>query len=138
MRNRAKCKLCLSIIESFHATDYVMCKCGHIAVDGGEALRCVAQDWNNFLRVDDLGNEIKIKIAQDISKTVIDDYIYEAPTKKEMIDMLDEMIKNIENLPREAMSTSINHYDFCSLMVLLSSIFRADCKASNCDINALN
>lgn len=138
MRNRAKCKLCSSIIESFHATDYVMCRCGHIAVDGGDAFRCVAKDWNNFLRVDDHGNEIKVKVTESEPKAIPDVSENQVPTKKEMIDMLDDMIKNIEHLPQGAMSTPINHYDFCSLLVLLSSIFRADCKASSCDMNALN
>lgn len=34
-RNRAKCLECREIIESKHRHDYVVCKCGHLAVDGG-------------------------------------------------------------------------------------------------------
>jgi hypothetical protein len=40
--------------------------------------------------------------------------------------MLDKMIEDIENLPEKAMLTPINHYDFCSLIILLSSIFKSD------------
>lgn len=48
------------------------------------------------------------------------------PTKRELIDMLDEMIKNVEKLPLYAMTSPISHYDYCSLMILLSSLFKSD------------
>ena len=35
LRNRARCKDCGEIIESFHVHDFVRCACGKIAVDGG-------------------------------------------------------------------------------------------------------
>ena len=106
MRNRAKCKLCSDIIESFHATDYVICKCGQISVEGGEALRCAAMDWDNFLRVDDLGNEIIVTLHQQVAnRAAMMENI--KPTKKELLDMLDKMIKDIEGLPEGAMLASI-------------------------------
>lgn len=122
MKNRAKCKLCNSVIESFHATDYVLCKCGEISVDGGEALRCAANDWSNFIRVDDKGNEILVKIMDDVKQLDIDT----KPTKKELLDMLERDIKAIEGLPQHAMLTPITHYDFCSSLMLLLAILRAD------------
>src|SRR5260221_11915794 len=124
MRNRAKCKLCGDIIESFHSTDLVNCKCGQIYVDGGTAMFCGDSDWNNFLRVDDQGNEIVVKV-QEKEPTKEMEYIHK-PTKKEMLDMLDEMIKNIENLPQHAMLLPITHADHCSLLILLSAILRAE------------
>jgi hypothetical protein len=48
------------------------------------------------------------------------------PTKKELLDMLDEMIKNVEKLPVSAMMVPITHYDYCSLMILLSAILRSE------------
>lgn len=124
MINRAKCKLCNSIIESYHATDLVLCKCGEISVDGGEALKCSARDWNNFLRVDDKGNEVIVTLAKNDVKTLDNDFSNK-PTKKELLGMLDEMIKNIEGLPQVAMTTAITHYDFASALLLLASILRA-------------
>lgn len=127
MKNRAKCKLCKSIIESFHDTDYVECKCGEIAVSGNPAsLYCSAKDWNNFMRIDDLGNEIIVKVKENSIEP-------EIHTKSDLLRMLDTMIQNIESLPQEAMTSSINHYDFCSALILLSSILRSerDCKPSN-------
>lgn len=126
MKNRAKCKKCNSIIESFHSTDYVMCSCGEISVYEGEALKCAAKDYSNFVRVDENGNEIIVKVIDRNSQTNTDT-IAEAPkpTRADMLDMLDEMIRNIEKMPSHAMQQPINHYDYLSLMLLLSSILRA-------------
>lgn len=138
MRNRAKCKLCNSIIESFHSSDLVNCKCGHIFVDGGNALLCGASNWDNFLRVDDECNEIIVKVQEkeNLSKYDIADrepYPTDEeysnsnkPTKKEMLSILDDMIKSYENLPQHAMLNPITHADFCSLLLLLSSILRVE------------
>ena len=127
MRNRAKCKLCGSIIESFHSTDYVMCKCEEIAVDGGPALICHAKSFDNFLRVDDEGNEIIVTI-EGINKKPD---IQLKPTKKEILNVLEEMIKTIDNLPPGAMQVPITHYDYQWMLLLLSSILKADCNDSN-------
>lgn len=35
IRNSAKCRNCGEVIQSFHLKDYVECKCGAIAIDGG-------------------------------------------------------------------------------------------------------
>jgi hypothetical protein len=65
MRNRAKCKLCSSIIESMKLDDYVSCKCGAITINGGTyAYECRANHWENFIRVDDEGNEIIVKVEE--------------------------------------------------------------------------
>lgn len=122
MKNRAKCKLCQSIIESYHATDYVACACGHIAVDGGDALKCYAKDWSNFLRLDADGNEIAVS-AQSSVKPL--DMPTTKPTRKELIEMLDEMARNIERLPQRAMLEPITHYDFVSALMLVSELFKS-------------
>ena len=114
MINRAKCKLCESIIESFCEGDYVECKCGEIAVDGGDKLRCSAKDFKNFLRVDDEGNEIVVHVREPGKQT-----------KEDFLKMLEEMIKNIENLPTHAMTAPINHYDFVATLILLLNIFKS-------------
>jgi hypothetical protein len=126
MRNRAKCKLCQDIIESFYADDYVPCKCGEIYVDGGSAMRCGANLWLNFLRLDDNGNEIVPKIQEKDEAILLNVNHNDKPSKKELLDILDEMRKNIENLPINAMMSPITHADFCSLLILLSSVFRAE------------
>lgn len=122
MRNRAKCKLCKDIIESFHSTDTVICKCGEISVSHGNSLCCASKNWENFLRVDDEGNEIIVKTESKEKQT---DSIVRH-TKKDLIDMLDMMIENIERLPQNAMSQPITHYDLVSALILLSSIFKQE------------
>lgn len=119
MKNRAKCKLCNTIVESFHSEHIDICPCGQISVEGGDSLRCGAKDWSNFIRVDDQGNEIIIRVKNDDVKPL------DIPSSNELLKMLDEMIKNIENLPPMAMTTSITHYDLVSALLLLSSIFRS-------------
>ena len=47
------------------------------------------------------------------------------PTKQELIEMLDEMNRNIERLPQHAWTNAINHYDFSALLILLSAIHKA-------------
>lgn len=126
MKNRAKCKLCKTIIESFHATDYVQCNCGEIAVDGADALLCFAKNFDNFLRIDDQGNEIVVTLKEKSNILTISST--DKPTRKELLDMLQTMLQNIESLPAQAMSSPINHYDFVSVMLLVSSILRSDCK----------
>ena len=135
MKNKAKCRLCQSIIESFHETDYVQCKCGEIVVDGGNAFSCAAKNWDNFLRIDDQGKEIPIKIKEfsKYDRADMEPYpeinpidTYEKPTKKDLIEMLKEMADNIENLPQNVMQSPITHYDHWSLVALMHSILKED------------
>ena len=126
MRIRAKCKLCQDIIESFHRYDYVSCKCGHISIDGGlEQLKCSAIDWNNFLRVDDEGNEI-VPIIKDKKemKSIEELESIPPPSKKELLGMLDEMIASYERLPEHAKSQSPTNYDLAAALLLILHIMR--------------
>ena len=122
MRNRAKCKLCNSIIESFHAGDYVECKCGEIGVQGGQGLYCSSRNWDNFIRVDDNGNEIIVKV-KDKNEAIPKS----KPDRNELLDMLDAMIKDIERLPNHAQTAPITHMDLSAALLLLLELFRADC-----------
>lgn len=131
MKNRAKCKLCDSVIESFHKYDYVTCKCNEISVSGGnDLMECGARNWDNFVRIDDAGKEISIKVVdyKDNNAIPLPDMQRVKPTKQELIEMLHTMAKSIEDLPSQAMSAPITHYDLLSLLLLLSALFEADCK----------
>jgi predicted HAD superfamily phosphohydrolase len=114
MRNRAKCKACEAIIESLAHNDEVSCKCGQISVMGGDKLGCAALNWDNFLRVDDQGNVIVPEIT--VKKPL---------TREELLSELDSLIDRIQDMPPQAMHIAINHYDFMSLLILLSLIFRS-------------
>lgn len=123
MRNRAKCKLCKEIIESYHLGDYVSCNCGEISIDGGlQELLVYANDFANLMRVDDQGNEIIVQVDGEPKKALEP---IKKLTKDELIAMLDEMAANIERLPQAAMTAPVTHYDLLSALLLISSIFKA-------------
>lgn len=42
-------------------------------------------------------------------------------------DMIHDMIKSYENLPPHAMQEPVNHYDYLSLLHLISELARDDC-----------
>ena len=125
MKNRAKCKKCESVIESFHDLDHVECKCGEISVSGGGAMYCSAIDWANFVRVDDMNNEVvvTVKNSDDVKPLYNGDV---KPTRSELIGYLDDMIKSYEKMPTSARSGFITGYDFEALMILLSAILKTD------------
>lgn len=137
MKNRAKCKLCDSIIESFHRYDVVSCQCGEISIDGGfDFYRAVVGDWNNFLRIDDEGNEIipKIEENKEDIKKVVQDYArseLDAIQKKkdlcfqDLLQMLDEITKSYQNLPPHARYEPVSNSDLEGLLMLLSKLFKS-------------
>jgi tRNA(Ile2) C34 agmatinyltransferase TiaS len=49
--NKAQCKKCNDIIESKHRHDFVWCKCGAIAVDGGKAYLRRAGELDNMVEL---------------------------------------------------------------------------------------
>lgn len=129
MRNRAKCRKCQDIIESFHSIDFVSCRCGTIAIDGGtHKYKVYADDFSDIIRVDDLGNEIYIQVQDSIIKNSED-----PPTqsKKDLLGLLEDAIKNMENWPSDALQTYVTHGDILGLLSILSRILRVDCKEDN-------
>jgi hypothetical protein len=94
VKNRAKCKLCLSIIESCHPTDLVVCKCGEIELNGGDAMYSRANDYNNFLRVDDLGNEKAVQYKRIDKPKESDDSVEDVPEELHS----EEPLKYLERL----------------------------------------
>ncbi len=131
MRNRAKCKLCNSIIESFHERDYVTCKCGEISIDGGlYKLWTHANNYENFLRVDDEDNEIMVKYIKESEneKTNTQSQKIEAEpprlSRQDMLRELETMIKYDENLPANAMHAPIIRAELNSYMMLVLAIFK--------------
>lgn len=128
MRNRAKCKLCNSIIESFHKYDEVRCECGAIHVYGGSAMFAAFNSSENFLRLDDNDTEIPITYQekkQDQHGQVNDEIEPHKLTKEELIQTIDDMIKSYDNLPQQAMLAPATQADQLSLLMLISSLFKS-------------
>ena len=125
MRNRAKCKLCGDVIESYHATDYVICKCDQIAVFEGDSMRCAAKEWKNFVRVDDEGNEIIPMIKRNNAIPEIEPSKYNIEDNldaKQAIQPLLDMIESYERLPEHAMQLQVTNYDMLSVLKMLLSL----------------
>lgn len=132
MRYRAKCKLCNTIIEA--KGNVVDCACGEIGLDDtSPSLRLKAADWDNLIRIDDEGNYVSVKVQEKdgISSSKPDPEGVSKTTLDELFGMLNQMIKNIEDLPPPALASSITHYDLLSALLLLSAILRASCKADS-------
>ena len=113
---KIRCKLCESILESVTKKN-ITCTCGEVTLDGYNELIHVKKSPLNAVEIDNEGNPIEHKQAK----------IQEKPTRKELISELDRMRESFENLPQQAMASPINHYDFASLLLLLSAILADDC-----------
>ena len=123
-RNRAKCRLCGDVIESFHSTDYIMCKCGEISVADGQGMRCGAKDYKNFLRIDDDDQEIYVTLKE--SDSILQDSDKpKSLSRDDLLTMLKEMITHYESLPQNAMTAPVTHYDMLSVLMLVSALFKA-------------
>jgi hypothetical protein len=130
IRNRAKCNLCGDLLESFHRYDLVECKCGEIAIDGGPGLfGSRAKDYSNFIRVDDLGNELPVKYQEVQEEKHSEETPKPLVTRQEKIEILKEMRKSYERLPPNALHLPISHADYYSLLLILESLFEDDWKS---------
>jgi hypothetical protein len=127
MPKKAKCKLCNTTIESKGQWDYVSCACGEICIDchTGEFHAHIKTDPKNLLLLDDEGNEI-IPVKADLPSTEeVSQNALAKPSKEELLEILDNMRKNIEEMPSNALFSPITHSDFGSLLMLLSALFKA-------------
>ena len=91
-------------------------------------MRCYAKDFNNFLRVDDEGNEITPKVINKEDVKPLDKALMgetPKPDKKELMFMMDNLISSIENLPKDAMTSPVTHYDLVSALFLIRELFKA-------------
>lgn len=124
MRNRAKCKLCGDIIESFHQYDKVTCKCSEISIDGGNYhLITHAKDVSNFLRVDDQGNEIVVtwKDKQEI-EVIPEDFPKEPLKKEDIIQEMNMIIERISGLPEPGLNSFVTKLEFWEALILIKAL----------------
>lgn len=104
----------------------VSCKCGEISIDGGvDYLGSSAKnDYKNFLRIDDQGNEQEVTLQEKDSP--LSERKPKKASKAECLEMLNEMTKRMEDLPQHAMYAPVTHADQLSLLLLIGSIFEAE------------
>lgn len=129
MRNRAKCKLCLDIIESKDVHEYVSCSCKQISIGGGaEKFRCQAIDWNNFIRISDDGCEIPVKFEdtnnQEDSKHTKNNVENQRMTRSELMQHLADHIRHSESLPPHVRQSFCTYLDLEAITSLLYAILK--------------
>lgn len=121
MRNRAKCRLCRDIIASIYQHDYVTCKCGEIAVDGGSGFGFVRHVWktdkSNLIALDDEGKEICQTITDPVTQEELDIL---CPKENEAEE---SPIEQLEKL-KDRLGTSYQH-DLFYLTSILLKIFKS-------------
>jgi hypothetical protein len=118
MRNRAKCKKCNSVIESFTVTDFVQCECGEIAVDGGEMkFLTYAKNFDNFIRINEKDEEIQVKVVNKDEAERESLHTNETP-----LDLVKQMIIRYQELPQAAMQAPATNYDILSMLLLIESL----------------
>lgn len=123
MRNRAKCKLCKEILESFHLHDEIECKCGEIRISGGsQKYLCFAKNWDNFVRLDETDKEIAVKVVEKdeevLAKAASQDKDMVPPPIKE----LGYMIEYLEGLPVGNLDLPMTQRDNLWIMKFLYGI----------------
>jgi len=111
---KSKCRLCSQILTGIR-DEIITCDCGEITLDGKRGVVLCKSATRNYVEIDE--NECEI---------VVDDIDREKMKRDKLIDMLDEMRKSYEGLPKDAMLQPINHYDMSSLLILLVALVRAD------------
>jgi len=116
MKNRAKCKLCNTIIESLTREDLVSCKCGEISVAGGkDELKCYANDFSNFMRIGENEEEIAVTVVERDERT-------NNLTREEKIEMVSHMIDYYSNLPQSALLSAPTQYDLKAIYLLIKNL----------------
>ncbi len=123
-RNRAKCRLCHTIIESMAIHDKVMCPCGEIAIDGGplspDGLRWLESlHWENLIVIDDEGNEVNPTVVKKDGTKVVEEM---RGDKQSPLDMVNSLIARCESLPQDAMMQYLTQYDYLSLLYLMKAM----------------
>jgi len=126
VKNIAKCKLCESVIQSFFKGDYAECKCGEIAVSEGDAMFVHFKDPANFLRIDEDGHTYPIQYNEKKEDDGQENLGFvHTLSKEECIKGIDNLITIYDNMPESETYRPINHKDFQSLLMIVSSFFKA-------------
>jgi len=103
--------------------DFVACSCGEICISQREDhYRARFNNKDNIVFIDDEGNEIVPTYKSESNQQEP----LPKPKRDELLEIMDEMVKRVQELPQHAALAPITQADFASLLMLLSSIFRAD------------
>jgi len=82
-------------------------------------MRCRAKSWSNFLRIDENGCEHKVRIEQDASE---ESKRAKACKLQEIKREIYHLRDSVEKMPSTALAAPISHYDYLTVLLLLSSL----------------
>lgn len=128
MKNRAKCKLCNSIIESSFPGDVVYCECGEICVFNGDGMDMAPFGSPHFMRVDDRGNEIVVRYHQVQPEVNADEQPEEEPKDlgfSEAVQELQRLIDLDEQFLKQGNNAPVSRYDLSIYMLYIVKIFKS-------------
>jgi hypothetical protein len=109
--DKAKCKLCRTVIDLNKDNN---CSCGEIGCDSQG--RLFFRDISNFVPIDDQGNSLVLNVVKEPER--------KEPTFEELLSELNILLSKIEEMPPQAMTTAVTHFDLYSALVLIAAILR--------------
>ncbi len=129
MKGKARCKLCETIVypPTSHGVESNTCSCGEITIHKAseqgllsKGVISIKTDKCNLVIIDDEGNEIIPK--QQSTSSTAETFHHKWDAKDEAKDMLNVLIRRMEQLPSGAMTAPITHSDYYSLLMLLQEL----------------
>lgn|SRR3990167_1061146 len=125
MRNRAKCKLCGDVIESYYPADHITCSCGEIGIWGGKLeLHTFANDYANFLRVEDDESLVAVKYIADSKDKTSDEKQHPEEDGQLSINPLEQLkafADYLRSMPNGAQYSPVTHADLASTIELVAA-----------------
>ena len=127
MINRAKCLQCESIIESHLPNEMIKCKCGLIAVCDGPAMRMWPTGSLHFVRIDEMGNEVRVKYVDKEAQEGKEENPpadNPKPTLDEAIEALERSIEYNEKLPYHEQYSFVTSNEMTAYLKSIVNIIR--------------
>jgi hypothetical protein len=129
MRNRGKCKLCHTIIESFYMGHLDTCKCGAVSVFNGDGMDMAPFNSPHFLRVDEVGNEIVVSYKEKDAEGDQDKGEHnpnEPRSRADLIKDFENAIEYIDKAPDHEQYSFVTNAALCHYMKALVNILKRD------------
>lgn len=132
---KIQCKICNNIIEHID-TEVIGCMCGEVLLDGEMQLIACKTNTNNFTIIGNEDESMHTISSQERDK-VKEFAKKELEKTKEIsrevcLDSLNEYIKCLKELPPQAMTAPVTHYDLLMVLELMSMILSFDSTCSGC------
>ena len=127
MKNRAKCKLCHSIIESHFSGDVMYCKCGAISVFGGDSMDMAPFGSPNFLRIDEQGNEVVVSYKRIDGEKEANDPVEQPPeyfTAEDHVKYLERLLELDEDFLDKGHNQPMSRVEVIQYMRYIVKLFK--------------